>query len=62
MTVSVALKVERFGNASGINYKLDLITYSNAFSFHSSVFWFMSSVAVKWYTFHVYSLYNNITY
>jgi hypothetical protein len=60
-TMSVALQVERFGNSSGTNYKLDYITYSDAFSFHSSAFWFMSNVAVKWYIFHVYTL-NICTY
>jgi hypothetical protein len=50
-TVSAALQVERFGNSSGTNYKLDHITNSNTFSFHSSAFRFMSNVTVKWYTF-----------
>jgi hypothetical protein len=58
-TVSVALQVERFGNSSGMNHKLDHITYSSAFSSHSSAFWFMSNVTAKWYTFHAYILYNN---
>jgi hypothetical protein len=57
-TVNVALQMERFGNSSGTNYKLDHITYSNAFSFHSSAFRFTSSVTVKWYTFHVNILYS----
>jgi hypothetical protein len=57
MTVSVALQVERLGNSIGPNYKLDNITYSNAFRFHSSSFRFMSNVAVKWHTLHVYTLY-----
>jgi hypothetical protein len=44
-TVSVALQVDRYGNSSGTNYNLDLITYSNAFSFYYSAFRFMSNVA-----------------
>jgi hypothetical protein len=39
-----------------MNYKLDHITYTNVFGFHSSVFQFMRNVTVKWYTFHVYTL------
>jgi hypothetical protein len=56
-TVSVALEVKRSGNSNAKNYKLDHITYSNAFSFNSPAFWFMSSITVKWYTSHVYTLY-----
>jgi hypothetical protein len=37
-TVSVALQVKRFGNSSGMNYKIDHITCSNAFSFQSCAF------------------------
>jgi hypothetical protein len=37
--------------------KLDHITNSNAFIFHSCAFQFKSNVTVKWYTFHVYTLY-----
>jgi hypothetical protein len=58
LITSVALQVDRLGNSSGTNYKHDHVTYSNAFSFHSCAFRFMSNVAVKWYTFHVYTLYN----
>jgi hypothetical protein len=47
--LSVALQVERFGNSTGMNYKLDHITYSNAlvsfFSLDSRVI-----LSVKWYT------------
>jgi hypothetical protein len=39
--------VESFGNSRGMNYKLDHITYSNAFGFHSFAFPLMSNVAVK---------------
>jgi hypothetical protein len=31
------------------NYNLDHITYSNAFSFHSSALRLMSNVTIKWY-------------
>jgi hypothetical protein len=37
--------------------KLDHVTYLNTFSFYSCAFQFMSNVAVKWETFHVYILY-----
>jgi hypothetical protein len=37
--------------------KLDHITYSNAFSFHSCAFYFLNNVAVKWYTLHMYIIY-----
>jgi hypothetical protein len=56
-TVSVALQVERFRNWSGTNYKLNLITYSNVFSFHSSAFPFMRNITVKLKTFNLYTLY-----
>jgi hypothetical protein len=46
-TVSAALQVERYGNSSETNYKVDHITYSNAFSFHSSAFRLMSNVTGK---------------
>jgi hypothetical protein len=61
-TSSVGLQVERCGNSSGTNYRLDHITYINAFSFYSSAFWFMSNVTVKWYIFHVYTLNNTDRY
>jgi hypothetical protein len=38
-------------------FKLDHITCSDAFIFHSYSFQFMSSVTVKWYTFHLYITY-----
>jgi hypothetical protein len=38
------------------HYILDHTTSSNALSFHSSAFWFISNVTLKWYTFHVYIL------
>jgi hypothetical protein len=56
-TASAVLQVERFGNSSGTNYNLDHIIYSDAFSFHSSAYRFMSIFTVKWYTFHVHALY-----
>jgi hypothetical protein len=59
--VSVAPQVERFGNSSGTNYKLDHITYPNAFRLHSSALRFMSNVTVKCYTFHVNTLYFELT-
>jgi hypothetical protein len=37
--------------------KPDHITNSTAFSFNSCAFYFMSNVTVKWYTFHVHTLY-----
>jgi hypothetical protein len=39
---------------SSVKYRsqeLDRTTYSNAFSFHECVFYFMSNVTAKWYTF-----------
>jgi hypothetical protein len=44
--VSVALQVERFGNSGGTNYKLDHITYWNAFCFHSSTFRFFIDMVI----------------
>jgi hypothetical protein len=61
-SVSVPLQVGRFVHSSGTNYKLYRITYSNAFSYHSSAFRFMSNVAVKWYKYHMYSLYHSKLY
>jgi hypothetical protein len=55
--VIIALYVESVCKSNGTNYKLDYITDSNAFSFHSSAFWFISSITVKWYVLHVYALY-----
>jgi hypothetical protein len=53
---------KKFGNSCGTNYKLDHVTHSNAFSFRSSAFWFMSNVTVKFYTFHVYTLHEHLTF
>lgn len=58
--MGVVLQVERFGSSSGTYYKLDHITCWNVFCFHFSAFWFMSIVAVNWYTFHVYTVYNDM--
>jgi hypothetical protein len=55
-TVSVVFQTERSGNSQVMNYKLNHITYSNAFSSHFSAFQLMSNVTVKLYKFHVYTL------
>jgi hypothetical protein len=60
--VTVALPVERFGNSSGTNHKLEYTTFSNAFSFHSSAFRFVINVTEKWCSFRVYTLYFIIFY
>lgn len=36
LTVNAVLEVERYGNSSGTNYKLDPITHSDVFHIHSS--------------------------
>lgn len=53
------LQVERYENSSSTNYKFDHITCSNAFSFHSCTFQFMSNVKVNRYIFQVYILFYN---
>jgi hypothetical protein len=51
-----ALRAERLWNSSGTTYRLD-VTYSNAFTFHSSSCAFMNNTTVKLYMFLMYTLY-----
>jgi hypothetical protein len=55
--VSIMLGMEIFGNSCATNDELDNISFSNAFWLLSCAFQFISNVTVKWYTFHVYTLY-----
>lgn len=55
-TASAALPLEVFWNWNGANYKLVYILYSDALNIHSDVFRLMENVAVKWHTFHLYTL------
>jgi hypothetical protein len=59
-TMYVAQWVATFGNPSGMNYKLQHITYSSPFTFHSYVLYLISDAAIKSFISHVYTVYSSI--